>query len=272
MLYLVLAIIIVISRLSRAKRPVTGRKVRVYTLYALFGNRRFHVLFILAVMCLAAWLFVRVLRLEWVGILAMTAFSLWCFRSVDRYNILIVGGINVVMFPVGMLVSKYERALSAFVRKLTAVHIVVWISLFTASVYVLVNKTEILTKLGYLKQRQFCLTDSNIRPFVGTHWEAFSIAWILMSLSLSLIFFVLLQKIELGNPVSRLISDSWPELLVVCTVLQNLRKAKLIESIGEYNAFFMIAVCLVLSCALRLLRKPVGKLLVRWWKSGENAT
>lgn len=179
---------------------------------AILMTSGFHIIPVMLFMLLVSFLFVKILKLDLAGIFLMLIATLFIFiGSVREFKL--VGGANFVLYPIGMLAARYDRKLTAFLKKTYLIWIIVLPVIAAGSLLVTIFRFEILRKLGYIKQGHSCFPEPGSSGITWPRWPAFTVAYFLMALAVCAMLILILMKFKNGNRVVRTISAATFELI-----------------------------------------------------------
>ena len=167
----------------------------------------FHLVPAVIVMFVLAWFFIRVIKREIFGIIIITVAVLAIFCG-DISGFYTPGGVNLVLFPAGLLAARYERKLIAFLKKTFILWTVVLPVLLAGSVLIAGYRYGILEKLGLISTRNGLYTGLD-----RSNWQAFTVAYILMAVAVCMLLILVLMKFKTGSRITRIIGASLFELI-----------------------------------------------------------
>lgn len=211
----------------------------------------FHLVPAMIVMFVLAWFFIRVIKREIVGIIIITA-SVFLIFFGDIRGFYTPGGVNLVLFPAGLLAARYERKLIAFLKKTFILWTVVLPVLLAGSVLITGYRYGILEKLGLISTRNGFYTGID-----RSNWQAFTVAYILMAVSVCMLLILVLMKFKNGSRITRIIGASLFELIWLSYCFHGIFE----DGLGrEAGAFAETLITVSVSVALHL---TVSKITAR---------
>ena len=172
----------------------------------------FHIIPVMLFMLFVSFIFVKILKLDLAGIFVMIIATLLIFTGSIR-EFKLVGGANFVLYPIGMLAAKYDRKLTAFLKKTYLIWIIVLPVVTAGSLLAAIFRFGILRKLGYINQGRTCIPDAGTKGVTWPIWPAFTIAYFLMALAVCAMLILIMMKFKNGNRVVSTISAAAFELI-----------------------------------------------------------
>ena len=216
---LLLPVALILSMTFRGVRTIKGirRGADLVLNYNVFF-RCFKLFLMFIVFVLLSWLFIRVMKKEILGAVVMAVFVIFFLRGTVN-NMLVIGGANHIMFPIGLMAAKYSEALTGFLKKRYKRMLVISSVIFVISILICgycYSIAELLRKYMGFRSRYFYRLTS---CYPETNWlPGFTVTYFLASVSLCVLILLTLLKLRIGNPVSVLMSASLFEFIWLSTL------------------------------------------------------
>ena len=161
-----------------------------------FAIRSFRVVPILIVLTILSWIFIKVIRQELTGILVISG-SILYFLHGYAPGMKLIGGLNCIFFPLGLLAAKYGKELTAFLKR--RFKLITVISVITAAVTVII-----------------CFNAYSIEPLQGVEHQQnalFTIPVFLLALSFVTLIFLMLLRLDIVTAPKRLLAAATFEIV-----------------------------------------------------------
>lgn len=180
-----------------------------YVIYfsVIFILRCFRMLPVLIVLLILSWFFIKVIKKELIGIVLIAGGLLFFFKAECDF-MLILGGVNYIFFPIGLLAAKYDKQLTGFLKRRCKILAV--ISAITAVITAVIcncseqicKKVERYIDIGELVDHKACCYPSN------QHFAIFTIPVFLLAISAVVLIFLMLLKLDIVTGPKKLIASA----------------------------------------------------------------